>query len=180
MLQKNLTDEELMVMYQNGAENAFAELYSRHSSKIYGFLKSRIYQVEKIADIYQEVFIKMHRSKHLYDKSFPVLPWIFTITKSVMIDEIRKDKKSKLMDDNKNLDQIPATNNDPAEIGDATLLIQKLPDSQKTALQLRYVDDKTFEEISEILNTSSENVRQIVSRGIKRLKELINKDRGQS
>ena len=62
----------------------------------------------------------------------------------------------------------------------AVLLIQKLPDSQKVALQMRYVDDKTFEEISEKLNTSSENVRQIISRGIKRLKDLISKEAGQS
>ena len=178
MLQKDLTDEDLMVMYQNGSESAFQVLYVRHSSKIYGFLKSRIFQAEKTADIYQEVFIKIHRYKHLYNKSLPVLPWFFTITKSVMIDEIRKDKKSKLIDDDKDLDQIPSEIFESSVISDTVLLIQKLPDSQKIALQMRYVDDKTFEEISETLKTSSENVRQIISRGIKRLKDLVNKEAG--
>ena len=176
MLQKDLKDEDLMVMYQNGSESAFQVLYGRHSSKIYGFLRSRILQPEKIADIYQEVFVKIHRSKHLYNKSLPVLPWLFTVTKSVMIDEIRKDKKFKLIDDDKDLDQIPSEIFESSVTSDTVFLIQKLPDSQKIALQMRYVDDKTFEEISETLNTSSENVRQIISRGIKRLKDLVNKE----
>ncbi len=178
MLQNDLTDEDLMVMYQNGSESAFQVLYTRHSSKIYGFLKSRILRAEKTADIYQEVFIKIHRSKHLYNKSLPVLPWLFTVTKSVMIDEIRKDKKSKLIDDDKDLDQILGEIFESSVISDTVLLIQKLPDSQKIALQMRYVDDKTFEEISETLKTSPENVRQIISRGIKRLKDLVNKEEG--
>ncbi len=173
MLQGKLTDEELMVMYQNGAENAFQELYARHSSKIYGFLKSKIYQTEKIADIYQEIFIKIHRSKHLYNKSFPVLPWIFAITKSVMIDEIRKDKKSKLTVDF-DIEQIPAAQNTESFISESEEFIQTLPEQQKAALQLRFVDDKTFEEIAESLKTTPTNVRQIISRGIKRLKQLMN------
>ncbi len=173
MLQDKLTDEELMVMYQNGAENAFQELYARHSSKIYGFLKRKIYQAEKVTDIYQEVFIKIHRSKHLYNKSFPFLPWIFTITKSVLIDEIRKDKKSKLTVDF-DIEQIPAVQNTLSFISESEEFIQALPEQQKVAIQLRYVDDKTFEEIAESLKTTPLNVRQIVSRGIKRLKHLMN------
>ena len=173
MLQDKLTDEELMVMYQNGAENAFQELYARHSSKIYGFLKRKIYQAEKVTDIYQEVFIKIHRSKHLYNKSFPFLPWIFTITKSVLIDEIRKDKKSKFTVDF-DIEQIPAVQNTLSFISESEEFIQALPEQQKVAIQLRYVDDKTFEEIAESLKTTPLNVRQIVSRGIKRLKHLMN------
>ncbi len=169
---EDLTDEELMAMYQNGAENAFQVLYSRHSSKIYGFLKNRIQQAEKVSDIYQEVFIKIHRSKHLYNKSLPLLPWIFTITRSVMIDELRKDKNSQRVDDF-DIDKIPAIESASSFAGEAAGLIQTLPEPQKIALQMRYVDDKTFEEIANSLKTSPTNVRQIVSRGIKRLKELM-------
>ncbi len=172
MVFDSLTDEEIMQLYQNGSEDAFRVLYSRHASKIYGFLKIRVRQTEKVADIYQEVFIKLHRSKHLFNNSLPVLPWIFTITRSVMIDELRKDKKSKLIDDF-DIDKIPAKVSEPFFSGEAVALIQTLPDPQKVALQMRYVDDKTFEEIAESLKTSPTNIRQIVSRGIKRLKQLM-------
>lgn len=177
---ENLTDEELMLMYQSGTENAFQVLYARHSSKIYGFLKKRLAPGEKVTDVYQEVFLKIHRSKHLYNKSLPALPWIFTITKSVFLDAVKKDKNFKYTD-NYDLDKIKAESNETRNLSDDTALIaiENLPDTQKIAVQMRYVEDKTFDEIAESLKTSPTNVRQIVSRGIKRLKELINEG-GQS
>jgi RNA polymerase sigma factor (sigma-70 family) len=168
-----LSDEELMVKYQGGDEVAFELLYLRHSGKIYGFLKSKIRSVEKVDDIYQNVFVKIHKSKKLYQKSFLVLPWFFTITKSVMIDYIRAEKKSKLRDDI-DIDQLAYV--EGVEIKteiDTIQLIQDLSDTQKQALQMRYVDDKSFEEIATHLETSAVNVRQLISRGIKRLKELV-------
>ena len=169
---ENLTDEDLMVMYQNGAENAFQVLYLRHSSKVYGFLKRRIWQKEKVNEIYQEVFVKVHRSKHLYNSNFPFLPWIFTITRSVMIDEFRKDKKFKLFDD-VDMEKIPDLQTASSSANDPIEMMKDLPEPQKVAIQMRYIDEKTFEEIAQILNTSPANVRQIVSRGLKRLKQLM-------
>ena len=176
---ENLTDEELMLMYQSGAEKAFQALYARHSSKVFGFLKRRLSPEEKVTDVYQEVFLKIHRSKHLYNKSLPALPWIFTITKSVLLDAVKKDKNFKYVD-NFNLEQIKAELKDNSVLAEgAVLAIKGLPAAQKTAVQMRYVEDKTFDEIAESLKTSPANVRQIVSRGIKRLKDLINEG-GQS
>jgi len=168
-----LTDEELMVMYQNGNETAFLILYERHASKIFSFLKKRLKKDEAVTDVYQEVFIKIHRAKHLYNKSFPVLPWLFTITKTTMLDELKKDKNFKYAD-NVDLDLLPAIDTvAPTQPSDLNLFIQKLPDSQKIAVQMRYIDEKTFDEIAVSLKTSSSNVRQILSRGVKRLKELM-------
>lgn len=169
-----LTDEELMEMYQNGSELAFKALYERHSSKIHRFLQSRVKQKEKVADIYQGVFVKIHKSKHLYNKTFSLLPWIFTITRSVMLDELRKDKGLSIADDfNMQLISSTTENISESKTDQAIAMMKHLPDSQKLAIQLRYIDDKTFEEIAESLKTSSTNVRQIISRGVKRLRELM-------
>lgn len=177
-----MTDEQLMEMYQNGSEKAFSILYDRHSSKIFGFLKKRVQKEEKVTDIYQEVFVKIHKSKHLYNKSFPLLPWIFTITRTVMLDELKKDKNNNLAIDI-DLDSLQAS---PAEfnlvsdnkiLGEAAASVQRLPEAQKLAIQMRYVDDKTFEEIALSLQTTPVNVRQLISRGVKRLKELLGERR---
>ena len=101
------------------------------------------------------------------------------ITKSVMLDALKKDKVSKIVDD-VDMEKIPAeliTNFDQAE--EAQMLIEKLQGSQKIAMQMRFVDDKTFEEIADSLKTSPVNVRQLITRGVKRLKELMdnNKER---
>lgn len=164
-------------MYQNGAPAAFGILYQRHSSKIYRFLQTRVSQKEKLADIYQEVFVKIHKSKHLYSKYFPLLPWIFTVTRTVMIDELRKDKDHNTLE---SVDMITASGvfelNTDSISDSAIALVDNLPNSQKLAIQMRYIDDKTFAEIAQSLNTSSVNVRQIISRGVKKIRELLNEE----
>jgi DNA-directed RNA polymerase specialized sigma24 family protein len=164
------TDEELMAKYQEGSEEAFKVLYTRHSGKIYGYLKSRIRSEQEVTDLFQETFVKIHRSKHLYNRSLPVLPWLFSITHSVMIDGTRKTyKKNEVYDFDFN--QFPAAV--PAASLGLPSEISSLPENQQTAMQMRYVDEKTFEEIAESLKTSPANVRQLISRGIKNLKNLV-------
>lgn len=168
---QSLSDEKLMVLYQNGDETAFSEIYARHSKKVYAFLRKRLHQEELVNDTYQDVFVKIHRSKHLYNSSLPVLPWLFTITRSVMIDNLRKIKKD-MTEDNFDLNSLsiePTLN----FAGDAQLLSNRLPENQKLAVHMRFVDENTFEEIAERLKTTPTNVRQIISRGMKRLKQLM-------
>ena len=168
---QSLSDEKLMVLYQNGDETAFSEIYARHSKKVYAFLRKRLHQEELVNDTYQDVFVKIHRSKHLYNSSLPLLPWLFTITRSVMIDNLRKIQKN-ITEENFDLNSLsiePTLN----LAGDAQLLSTKLPENQKLAVHMRYVDENTFEEIAERLKTTPTNVRKIISRGIKRLKQLM-------
>lgn len=165
------TDEQLMKLYQNGDDAAFEAIYERHSSKVYRFLRKRIGNKEKVAEIYQEVFIKIHKSKALYNDSFPVLPWIFTITNSVMIDELRKEKIVKTVGIETIEDMAVASS---ASFGnDALGMLKQLPDVQRQALEMRYINDHTFEQIAAQLKIQPSNARQVISRGIKRLRELV-------
>lgn len=168
----NQTDEQLMKLYQNGEDSAFRVLYERHSSKVYGFLSKRIRDKEKVAEIYQDVFIKLHKSKDLYKSSLPLLPWMFTVTRSVMLDELRKNKNIEIVniDDVENLLVADITNDSGSDLLD---LLQNLPEPQRQALEMRYVKDNTFEEIAESLNIKPINARQVISRGLKKLRELI-------
>ena len=167
------SDEQLMKLYQNGDEEAFKILYGRHSSKIYGFLKKRLNDNEKVAEVYQEVFIKIHKSKHLYNDSLPALAWIFTISRTVMIDEFRKNTKIQTVD-NYDLEKIPEElEKTVPQFELASDALEHLPQQQKAAIEMRYINEQTFEQIAERLKVSPTNARQLISRGIKRLKELV-------
>jgi len=170
MLRSNQTDEELMALYQEGSEEAFKALYSRHSGKVFGYLKSRLSSEQEATDLFQEVFMKIHKSKHLYNKSLPVLPWIFSVTHSVFIDGIRKVERRR-EDFGVDLETHAAPSGEPAFASISSLLMD-LPGNQEVAIQMRYVEEKTFEEIAERLKTSPVNVRQLISRGVKHLKGL--------
>lgn len=173
MLRSDQTDEDLMAMYQDGSEEAFRALYARHSRKIFGYLKTRSQSEQEATDLFQEVFVKIHRSKQLYNRSLPVLPWIFSVTHSVLVDGLRKVSRKKEVYDF-NFDQLAAKEIAETD-GHLAIrpLIGTLPNNQQVAVQMRYLDEKTFEEIAEHLKTSPMNVRQIISRAVKNLKRIV-------
>lgn len=170
MLRSNETDEELMAAYQDGSEEAFKALYTRHSGKVFGYLKLRVHSEQEATDLFQEVFVKIHKSKHLYNKSLPVLPWIFSVTHSVLVDGVRKLERKKEVF-GVDLDDFAAPQEEA--LASVTPLLKGLPSNQQVALQMRYVEEKTFEEIAERLKTSPMNVRQIISRSVKHLKGFV-------
>lgn len=171
---ETLTNEELMLKYQKGNEEAFSILYSRLSPKIYSYLKSKVRTNETVNDIFQEVFVKFHKTKHLYEKDLLVLAWVFTITKNVMIDNLRKSKNEKNHVDIDNVELVAAaTVVEGDSLEDLRPALEGIAANQKLAIEMRYVNEKSFDEIATVLNTNSENVRQFISRGIKKLKEIL-------
>lgn len=172
MLLDSKTDEDLMQLYQKGSDQAFSILYARHSPKIYGYLKAKVKSEERVKDIFQEVFVKVHKSKNLYNSSYPFLAWLFTITKNSIVDEVRKNAKTKnhIEIDDSIANQEPQIEPNLKEV---MPYLESLPANQKQALELRYVEEKTFDEISEVLQTSTVNVRKVISRGLQKIRERI-------
>lgn len=163
------TDEELMKAYQQGDDQAFATLYRRHSAKLYGYIRKSLRDEVFADDVFQSTFMKLHSARAHYDPSFPFLPWLFTVCKSSMVDAIRK--RNQIHEDLNELavEQAAA----PTQDEKATLPeLSALPEAQKKAIELRYGENLSFEEIARKLDTSPTNVRQLVSRALKRLKTL--------
>ena len=163
------TDEELMVRYQGGDEEAFKELYRRHSPKVYGFIGSRVKDPGIRDDIFQAVFMKLHQARAHYDSSFPFIPWLFTVTKSVLINNVRKQNR-RLED----LNELALEKAQVPQTEEQNLKLPKLAglnEMQQKAMELRYgAEEFSFEQIAERLSTSPANVRQLISRAIKKLR----------
>ncbi|AZZ37294.1 hypothetical protein CIK05_11010 [Bdellovibrio sp. qaytius] len=169
------TDEQLMLLYQNGEIAAFDELFKRHSSKVYGFLLKRVRNDQTAADLSQEAFVKLHKSKHLYNPSLPVPPWIFSVTNSVLLDFLKK-RSEVLTDDGQIESLVDGTPLVALSTIEVEPMIEQLPNPQREAVHMRYIDEQSFEAISVALKTSPDNARKIVSRGIKNLKSFLNGD----
>lgn len=163
------SDEELMENYQMGNTAAFDILFHRHSARVFGFLFQRLSKKKEADDLLQEAFFKLHRSKHQYNSTLPFAPWLFSITRSVLLDYA---KKKNLEDpvDTQELDRVPSMKYEPVE-SDLGEVLAVLPQAQRQAIQLRVYNEETFEEIAARLSTSPENARQLFSRGLKKLRE---------
>ena len=172
-----LTDEELMVLYQEGHAEAFDRLYRRYSDRVYGYLRKRLHDPHAANDVFQASFLKLHRSKEQFNSTFAFAPWLFTVVRSVLLDWHKAQKYNalncELKEENFQVADTPETITAfprPA--------LAKLPEPQRLAIEMRYFGELSFEEIATRLETSPGNVRKLVSRGIRSLKSLLVKARG--
>lgn len=169
---KGHTDEQLMIEYRMGNEEAFAVLYERHSPKLYGYLRSKTSNDVLAREIFQVTFLKLHATRDRFRAELPFLPWLFAIARNELIDTMRKRKRN-LEDATEWLPEIAANpESDPI----VEIELEHLPAQQKHALEMRYQAELPFDKIAEILGTSSSNARQLVSRGVKRLRKIYEKE----
>ena len=175
---KNRTDEELMLAYAKGSDQAFQILYERHSSQVYGFLASKLKDRSTTDDAFQATFMKLHRSREKYDPTLPFAPWLFTVCRSAMLDTLRARSRTTRLEDQNPV----AVENAAADIPKEALSLpslQALPASQRQALEMRYLQELSFDEIANRLETSSDNSRQLVSRAVKKLRKVLQGSEGE-
>jgi RNA polymerase sigma-70 factor (ECF subfamily) len=173
------TDEELMALYQAGEEAAFNVIYERYSGRVYGFLKLKLRNPEGVNEVFQTAFLKLHHARMQYSPHLPFTPWLFTIARNALIDWCRQKARQDFLADSVRVEPLipekePAAEPHSHALPDLTLLSEP----QRDALRLRYYEEMSFEEISRRLNTSPANVRQMISRGIKRLRKTFAAEEG--
>lgn len=175
-MDENLTkisDEDLMALYQSGDAKAFETLYDRHAGRVLAFLQKKT-TTESARDLLQETFLKVHRSRHQYSVQYPFLPWLFAITRNALVDFVRLNESKILRNSVLEIDipgKVESAEVLPAH--DLSLALQTLPANQRRAIELRYLNDWTFEQIAEDMKTTPVNVRQVISRGIKKIRSGI-------
>ena len=169
-----LSDEELMVRYQNGEEAAFQEIYRRYSGKVLGYLKGKL-PPGQADDCFQASFLKLHQSRHRFDASYPFKPWLFVVVRNILFDHYRAHsmKFEEFTEEHAG----SCTSEAPANAREIDLT--KLSEEQRKAIELRYNEELSFSEIAARLNTSPANARQIVSGGIRKLREIFQPGGGQ-
>ncbi len=172
---ENLENEALFELYRKGDLAAFDHFYERMSPKIWGFIKKKIESTAHAEDIYQEVWSKVHRSKEQYDSKFPLNPWVFTIARSVLFDQLRHVQRNReALLDEENMDQKISEASLKAEASELTFdwesKLASLTPEQREIIQLRYLKDWSFAEIAKSLGLNEDNVRQKISRIVKRIR----------
>jgi RNA polymerase sigma factor (sigma-70 family) len=171
----SLSDEVLMLRYQEGFSAAFDELYSRWRNRVYSYLgkKSASWNLnpECVDDLFQRSFLKLHQTRHQYESRYPFSAWIFTLSRNTLVDYYRSEK-NKTGADLANLKDAPLS--EVAIEADAKLdiqtLLQSLPVSDRKVLEMRYLEDFGFDEIANRLSSSESAIRQKISRALRKLK----------
>ena len=176
--------ETLIFEAKNGNKESFSVLYNELYTPLFRFIKSRTRDHEKSVDICQEVFIKWYKSLDSYEIKMKPLSYLMMIGMRLIINDSNKKTSLSLKEEYEELiadeSLISADisfdfNTDTENIKD---LFQHLSETQQMVLTMRYVSDSDTETIAEALETTSVNIRQIESRGLRKLKELYLKKYG--
>src|SRR5690606_34300369 len=75
----DLSDEQLFLRYTDGDEEGFRVLMERYEPRIQGFLRKRLNDEERVEDLTQDTFLRIHRARESYDPSRKFSTWIHTI-----------------------------------------------------------------------------------------------------
>lgn len=180
-------DALLVKNYVAGDESALATLITRHESKIYGFIYSKIADRDISDDIFQDTFIKVIKTlkSNSYNEEGKFLPWVMRIAHNLIIDHFRKNKKMPMFRETEEFsifsimsDNCQTIENqmisDQVEM-DLKRLIEELPEDQKEVLMMRIYQDLSFKEISELTGVSINTALGRMRYALMNLRKVIEK-----
>ncbi|MCB0794445.1 MAG: sigma-70 family RNA polymerase sigma factor [Flavobacteriales bacterium] len=166
MLSKSLNDTELVKLYVEGNEQAFATLLTRHKRKVWSHIYLMVKDREITEDLFQETFIKVVRTlkEGKYNEEGKFLPWVMRIAHNLVIDHFRRKKKMPLVRSNEQHDVFatvaqPGKNIEQRMVdlqidADVRKLIEHLPEEQREVVVMRTYLGMSFKEIAESTDVS--------------------------
>ncbi len=171
---------ELVELAKKGKPRAQNILLNTYWDNVYYYVFSKIKNENDAEDITIQTFTKAFSKLKLYNPDFDFKTWLISISHNTMIDFLRKNKISLSSDMGFAL-EIPIEEPSPEEelinkqkINEIKSYLDRLKPNYRKVIELRYLEEKTYKEISNELNLSISNVKILVLRGKKLLFELMN------
>jgi len=167
-----MDDQTLSKAVAEGNEAAFRELLNRYQYKILNFAFRFLGDAEEAQDIAQETFLKFYKSVSNFRPVGSLKAYLFTISKNLCIDYVRKkkpvysDKVQEQAEQNTPLDLLICKESTDEFLS----AVQKLPENQRFAVLLRYNEGLSYSEIAKILSVSVSAVESLLVRGRKTLR----------
>lgn len=147
-----------------GDAGAFALIVSEHEQKIASFLMKRCPNKADAADLLQETFIAAYKNLSQYNADYPFGAWIFGIARNKANEHFRKVQKLPILSE----DQPEPSHGDTPHQQLSTIELADLfwkeaqrilSEEQFSSLWLKYQEDKSIAEISEILKKTVSNIK---------------------
>jgi RNA polymerase sigma factor (sigma-70 family) len=168
------SDEELMLAYAAGRNEAFVELFARYQQPLFGFFRRRISDATQAEELTQEAFLAVVRGAANYKPTALFRTYLYAIGLRM----VRLHRRKRLLRDL--LFGIADPKHEPAteQYADATLAlqdaVQKLPAPDREILMLREFEELTYSEIAELLHLPINTVRSRLFRARMALKAVLN------
>lgn len=180
------SDEELALGLLED-QSCLLALMRRYENRLLAYIfRLSNFSREEAEDILQDVFIKMYKNINSFDDSLKFSSWIYRITHNEVIDNFRKNKRRPQASDdifdediiNRIVEDFDIEKElDRGKLKEALFsFLDKIDNKYREVLILKFVEEKDYREISDILKKPMGSVATLINRAKKRLKAEIEKN----
>jgi RNA polymerase sigma factor (sigma-70 family) len=170
------SDAKLLAAAKTDA-HAFRELYERYAERVHGFHLGRTRDYEAALDLTAETFAQVWLSRARFEDraNGSAAPWLFAIARNVLVTSVRRNRLERFA--RERLGLLEARRLEP-EPGGRWLegldeALAALSDGEIEALQLRIVDELSYDELGRRTGTTAGAARVRVHRGLAALRQRL-------
>jgi len=171
-----------MRAYVDGDETAFKALFDRYAPIVFGMTKRHLRDDELAREITQMTFYRLHGARNDFRQGSKLRPWLLTIAMNLVREHWRRKKRRRQVDLEVDERAAPTPERDHLELDERSQLLRaaldRLPESQRTVVELHWFQERPYKEVAEIVGTSEGAVRVRAHRAYTKLKELLQEDIG--
>ncbi len=161
-------DERLVALIRAGNDRAFEVLFDRYQSRLLAFCNSMLKSRQDAEDVLQEVFVNAHAAMLADERKINVRPWLYRIARNRCLNHLRRP----VHEGQDSMDIHPHMNGattaervqDREELRQVLADVGTLPETQRTALLLREIDQMSYDEIAVAMDTTIPAVKSLLVR----------------
>lgn len=163
-----------------GDTGAFGEIYDMYADNVYRYVFYRTGNKCDAQDLTQEIFLKAWKALPRYRfTKIPFIGWLLTISHNRVVDYYRMRKHCENIDQANPSDFATTAGNNPLDSEEMQEEIRRamvsLPESQQQVVMFSFIEGYEYSEIARIMRKSEGNIRVMVHRALKKMREIIEK-----
>jgi RNA polymerase sigma-70 factor (ECF subfamily) len=171
-------DRELVSKALQGNQKAFREIVERYHSTAYAVVRGVLGDSDEVDDVLQNVYIKMYRGLAGFRGESRLSTWIYQIARNEAINSARKRRPGGTPVEDVVLPAGEGASPEAAygkrELSDRMeLAMAEMEENYRMVLELRYMGERSYEEIAEAMGLPIGTVKTYIYRGKVQLKKIL-------
>jgi len=163
-------DEDLQRWLAEGRrDRAFDGLVQRYRVKVFRLIFSIVANHARAEEVTQDTFLKVWLALPSYDGRASLSTWIYTIARNTSLTHRRSEAYRSVLP----LDEIREPGAAPAEFRDIPALLARLPEEQKEAVELFYLQERSIEDVAGMMDIPAGTVKSHLHRARRGLAKMM-------
>ena len=167
----------------SGNKQAYAFIINKYKNQLYGTILRMTKNPQDAQDLVQEAFIKVYNQLGKFDGNGSFSSWMYRVAMNHCMDEFRK-KRYQMKQVKVNEEKVINPNHPDIiflkkkKSRQLERLIATLPEDERMIILLRYVNELSYDEISELVEIPLSQVRNKLHRAKKKMRDTVKREGG--